>query len=258
MKIWTLSDLHTEAGSWAPPSIPDADLCIIAGDIGRGAQEAVEWAAAYVRPHMPVIGVLGNHEFYRHYVERERSAAQHHGWRHDIQMLDDMVWTIGEVRFVGATLWTDFHLDGDPSGSIKAAADVMNDFRLIGTEAGRFSPQKSIQLHLRSVAYIESVLKQPFEGETVVVTHHTPSPRSTHADYKGDALNAAFSSNLDDLIERYQPTAWIHGHTNSSFDYQIEDTRIVCNPKGYGSENKDFDPALVIEIGGYDPRPRYT
>lgn len=105
-----------------PPEIPDADICILAGDIGRGAQDAVEWSTAYVRPHMPVIGVLGNHEYYGHWIERERSAAQHHGWRHDVMMLDDMVWTVGGVRFVGATLWTDFYPDGHPGRAVRAAA----------------------------------------------------------------------------------------------------------------------------------------
>jgi hypothetical protein len=29
----------------------------------------------------------------------------------------------------------------------------------------------------------------------------------------------------------------------------VGDTRVVCNPKGYGAENADeFDPKLVVEI----------
>jgi hypothetical protein len=35
---------------------------------------------------------------------------------------------------------------------------------------------------------------------------------------------------------------------HSSFDYHVGKTRIVCNPKGYGRENRRFDPALVIDI----------
>ncbi|GAB5429389.1 MAG: metallophosphoesterase [Devosia indica] len=256
MKIWAISDLHTEVAPWSPTDIPDADICVLAGDIARGAQEAVQWAAAYVRPHMPVIGVLGNHEFYGHWIEREQSAAQYHGWRHDVQMLDDMTWTVGDVRFVGATLWTDYDLYGRPDEAMKAARAGMNDHRLIGIERRRFVPADALQLHKQSVAYLDATLSEPFDGETVVVTHHCPHPGSVHSVYAGDPVTPAFCSDLSELIERHQPALWLHGHTHSSFDYEAGNTRIVCNPRGYPGENRDFDPALVVEIGGYDPKPR--
>lgn len=256
MKIWVLSDLHNEHYEWAPPSIPDADICIAAGDIARGAQEHADWLAYYVRPHMPVISVLGNHEYYRHTIEYENSEAQFSSRRHDIHVLENMTWTYGGVRFVGCTLWTDFYLDNTPERSVRAAAAGMNDFRLIRTKAGRFTPLMSTELHRTSVQFLIETLETPFDGETVVVTHHSPSPRSVAEHYEGDALNAAFSSNLDVIIERYQPAAWIHGHTHTSFDYEIGRTRVICNPRGYGMENHmDFDPAKVIEIGGYQPKP---
>ena len=50
---------------------------------------------------------------------------------------------------------------------------------------------------------------------------------------------------------------WVHGHTHDSFDYTINGTRVVCNPRGYVidgvNENARFDPDLVIAI---DERPR--
>ena len=47
---------------------------------------------------------------------------------------------------------------------------------------------------------------------------------------------------------------WIHGHTHTSFDYRIQGTRVVCNPRGYplrrqgGFENPGFDPAGWIDV----------
>lgn len=38
------------------------------------------------------------------------------------------------------------------------------------------------------------------------------------------------------LIEKYQPTLWIHGHTHEKADYMIGNTRIVSNPRGYNRE----------------------
>lgn len=41
---------------------------------------------------------------------------------------------------------------------------------------------------------------------------------------------------------------WFFGHTHDSFDYKVSETRVICNPKGYGSENKDFNPNLIIHL----------
>ena len=31
---------------------------------------------------------------------------------------------------------------------------------------------------------------------------------------------------------------WMFGHTHTSFDFMIDETRLVSNPYGYGDENK--------------------
>lgn len=262
MKIWLLSDLHTEVvGISLIP--PDADICIAAGDIDRGGERHVQWLKEFVAPHMPVVSVLGNHEFYRSSVERERIAAGRAAAQGDVHVLDDMTWTENGVRFIGATLWTDYDLynpDADPDvriGYMRHARAGLNDHRLVRDSSDNsrpFLPSHARELHQRSVEYIESVLAEDFDGDTVVVTHHSPSPRSVHQVFQGDVLTPAFSSDLEWLIEKYQPAAWVHGHTHSSFDYEIGGTRVICNPRGYSGENADFDAGFVIEIGGYRPR----
>ncbi len=63
MKIHILSDLHTEFTDFSPPD-NDADIVILAGDIGVGLG-GIEWAADKF-PKTPVIYVPGNHEYYGH------------------------------------------------------------------------------------------------------------------------------------------------------------------------------------------------
>jgi calcineurin-like phosphoesterase family protein len=47
-------------------------------------------------------------------------------------------------------------------------------------------------------------------------------------------MNAAFHTELHDFIyDRPQVKLWIHGHTHDDFDYVINQTRVVCNPRGY-------------------------
>ena len=83
----------------------------------------------------------------------------------------------------------------------------------------------------------------------VVVTHHAPSPKSIRPWFKGDPFNCAFASDLDRVVERYQPGLWIHGHMHDPVDEWLGRTRLVANPAGYTHENKrGFDPALCLEL----------
>jgi Icc-related predicted phosphoesterase len=61
-------------------------------------------------------------------------------------------------------------------------------------------------------------------------------------------VTAAFVSDQSALIEAHQPALWVHGHVHNSSDYRVRRTRVVCNPHGYGTENPDFDGALVVEV----------
>jgi hypothetical protein len=160
---------------------------------------------------------------------------------------------VGNVRFIGATLWTDYALFGEGYVplAMHAAGDGLNDHRRITWTKepwARFRPQEALLLHRRSRAFIETALAKPFAGATVVVTHHAPHPRSVHPRYGDDLLSAAFVSDLTAVIEAGQPQMWVHGHVHNSFDYRIGATRIIANPHGYGTENAAFDPILVAEV----------
>jgi hypothetical protein len=45
------------------------------------------------------------------------------------------------------------------------------------------------------------------------------------------------------------PTVWIHGHIHSAHDYEVGDTRIVSNPRGYPHERTNFDEQMAVEVG---------
>lgn len=127
----------------------------------------------------------------------------------------------------------------------------MNDHRAItwrATTRERFMPAHALDLHIESAVAIDALLAAPFDGPTIVVTHHAPSPRSIARRYQGNGLNPAFCSDLMDMIARHQPLAWVHGHMHSSADYRVGRTRVLNNPHGYGNENVGgFDPALILD-----------
>jgi Icc-related predicted phosphoesterase len=101
--------------------------------------------------------------------------------------------------------------------------------------------------------WLDGKLAEPFAGPTVVITHHAPSPKSIHPRFEDSLLNACFVSDVERLIAGSRARLWIHGHTHDSFDYVLNGTRVVCNPRGYAkdgiSENPRFDANFLVEIG---------
>ena len=247
MKLQILNDLHTEFGNFELEDT-DADVVVFAGDIGVGF-EGLKWMENQ-DIDKPFIYVLGNHEYYHHDMSiideiKARAPA-------NIHVLNNDVIEIGGVRFLGSTLWTDFLLFGetDKYFAVQHAKKGMADFEVIKLKGKRFSPVDSIRLHEESLDWLKCMLSIPFEDNTVVVTHHLPSEKSVHPRFSKSLLNPAFASNLEELMDGGRVTLWIHGHTHDAYDYKLNGTRVVCNPRGYfGYERADsFNPDLVIEI----------
>jgi Icc-related predicted phosphoesterase len=247
MKLHVLSDLHIEFADFDPPKT-DADIIILAGDIGVGTA-GIEWAARQYRK-LPVIYVPGNHEYYHHDIgitdELKSSAPA------NIRVLDNDSCEFDNVRFLGSTLWTDFRLYGEGEAwfARQKAKRSIEDFTAIRNCDRRFTPEDSVGLHEISKAWLVDEMQKTFNGPTVVVTHHLPATPSIASRYKDDPLNPAFASRLEDVIETYRPKLWIHGHTHVACDYEIYGTRVVCNPRGYPSESSDRGllPGLVVEV----------
>lgn len=254
MRVQVFSDLHFDVAPVRPIRVtPETDAVIVAGDVCQGADRAFGRLRQIVPMHIPIVMTLGNHEFYGRCWQEEVGAAQERAPLYGIHLLENATAVVGNVRFVGASMWTDYALFGEHTvaHAMDVAARGLNDHRRITWAKQpwrRFRPQEAARLHERSRAFIEAELGTPFAGPTVVVTHHAPHPQSVHPRYRNDLLSAAFVSDLTAVIEAGQPLLWVHGHTHESFDYRVGPTRVVCNPHGYGFENAAFNPAFLVEL----------
>jgi len=255
MKIQIFSDLHVDACRIKKITIQDGvDLVIVAGDTCEGVLRAFEELRRIVPMHIPIIVVMGNHEYYRRFVPHELELARSHGAAFNVHLLENATVVLGGVRFLGATLWTDYAIFGEANKAavMNACASGMNDHRLIGWQKQpwlRFRPQEAALLHHQSKAYLTETMAVPFNGPTVVVSHHAVHWDSVHPRYRTDPVTGAFVSDLSALIEVHRPALWVHGHVHHSFDYRIGETRIVCNAHSYGDENPAFDGTLMVEVG---------
>jgi predicted phosphodiesterase len=250
MRLNVLSDLHLSLGALAVPA-NDADAIVLAGDIAR-PKEAIAWASGFAKP---VLYVPGNHEFYGGSIAGTVAELRRLSAGSDIHVLDDDEVAIEGVRFLGSTLWTDFMLfdEGEKRASaMREAQRLMRDFSRIHLGESPFTPEASAALFKRHAAWLERKLAEPYAGPTVVITHHAPSRKSIHPRFADSLMNACFVSDAERLIDGSRTRLWIHGHTHDSFDYFVNGTRVLCNPRGYAkegvNENPLFDVNLSVEV----------
>jgi predicted phosphodiesterase len=243
VRIRVLSDLHLEGEPFAPVGVP-ADVVVLAGDIHNGTA-GVEWAEQTFRA--PVLYVAGNHEYYDHEF-REVRAGLRAAANDRVRLLDCSEAITDDVRFLGCTLWTDYTLVPEEArGAVIEEARAKNpDYEKIRFGERNFAPEDAIALCREHRAWLERTLSEPFSGRTVVITHFAPHPRSIAPAYAGHPANPGFVLDLSALLGR--ATVWIHGHTHTAFDYEVDGTRVVCNPRGYPDEVTGFRPDHVVEL----------
>ena len=248
MRLHILSDLHLEFAPFTPPAV-EADVVILAGDVGTG-RNGLKWALKPF-PDRPVIYVLGNHEFYGQKLQKLIKQLQELADGTNIRLLENEQCSIGEVVFLGATLWTDFGLNGNPVLSEVVAQTGMNDYRRIRTlpRYSRLRPSDTRRLHMQSRQWLEDQVFRLKGRKVVVVTHHAPSRESIPPAFDGDACNPAFASDLSRFIVESEARLWVHGHIHCCCDYAVGKTRVIANPRGYPTEPRTgFDPGLIVEV----------
>ena len=228
-------EFHRDHGAAFIAGMPDSDVLVCAGDLGN-AKTFAEALEALCRRYPHVIYVMGNHEAYGSSISDVRRTLDAMDARlPGLHYLENNTCEIDGQRFVGSTLWVP-RLPG-----IEALEPMMNDFRLIAD-----APDAIYDENTRAVDWLAKVVR----STDVVVTHHLPSPRSTHARHADSPIKCFFVCDVESLIADRQPRLWIHGHTHDSMDYAIGHTRVLCNPYGYqGVEpNSQYVPSLTVSL----------
>ena len=264
MRIQIASDLHLEHLEWRFPNFrgvepTDADILVLAGDIANGAR-ALELFSNWP---CPVIYVPGNHEYYgASFAKIEAAFKIQADASPNITVLAPGVTVLGGVRFIGCTLWTDYALFGEAliELAMTSCAASIPDHTMIKMEGKiPFTPVNAQEMHRKQKEWLRLKLAEPFNGKTVVVTHHAPARGSLHPTFEKDLVSAAFISDLTELLG--VASLHIHGHTHHSFDYDVRGTRVIANPMGYCKgvkvvgfpeqlvrENPEFNPQQIIQI----------
>jgi hypothetical protein len=258
-----------------------ADVIVLAGDIHPGV-EGIIWGRKTFSGK-PIVYVAGNHEYYGGHWDRMLVQLRATAAEQNVHFLENESVTIDGIRFLGATLWTDFEYFGlsrrlqcmkEVETFIPDYAEIIAEnleperlMSILGTEkqktgpmwwSGKLTTAHTLERHQASRAWLETELPKGDQAKTVVVTHHYPNRNSTSRKYTNDKATAGFGSNLPPDMLR-QAKLWIHGHAHNSSSYRIGDSvhavRVICNPRGYplhwhatAFENIDFDDSLVVDV----------
>jgi hypothetical protein len=276
-KVMVLADLHRD--HWDKIGRDPFEGCrdlflgleaiILAGDLtGRPFQR---WAMA-VRHIRDVAGgttpthvLPGNHEMSRvPFAEEGRLANLAASMGLDYAQKKVIVY--GRTRFLCASLWSDFELDARPRGPRKWILAPMTTDQLItvprpaNSGHGRINREDIIAAHRDHRAWLEQELARPWDGQTVMVTHHAP-----HFDVlRGDMPWAgAYASDLQDIFTGPNaPDKALYGHSHDAVDMTVGRTQLQNISLGYPYQLRTPEQVreriarAIFEVGGVGAGPR--
>lgn len=250
MKLQLISDIHTEFHNSdqgrkilqriAKDTAGEVDAIVVPGDLSttKGLRYAF---SKLCDSYENVIYTTGNHEYYgsskSEVSDLIKEAAEKYP---NLHYLDRDVVEVKGQRFVGCTLWF------PPTHYVMSNLGYTNDIRMIRSDRNKFHRLPHWILEEFNINR-EFLSKEVKEGD-VVLTHYIPSWRGVHPNWAGQAGNAFFVGDVEDIIISNKPKVWCFGHTHDTLKFGIQDTELYCNPVGYPHENKEWDDSLVIEL----------
>jgi predicted phosphodiesterase len=272
MKVSLISDLHLDASGYL--DLPGGDVLIIAGDACESRSIRNDFhstksltdepirdypCSEFFKHECPkynkVFYIMGNHEHYHGKLWKTQEELKQY-MPDNVTIMENQYEEYQGVIFVGATLWTDMNKH-DPI-TLQMIKDYMMDYKLITHHVPRLStyrklrPHDTVEMHTESKRYIQKVVSEHADKPVVVMTHMAPTFMSVNEKYKNEGhSNGAYVSDLSDLIlDHPNIKFWVHGHVHDPVSYQVGDTWVHCNPRGYlpyEAEN-GFDPAFSFEV----------
>lgn len=260
---------------WEPEETPEDhdSTLVLAGDLWEKRRlfkykykDGRTWLERQAARFKYIIILLGNHDYWGGRLDNTPALVRAHLKELNLPnvfFLEKDVVVLDQVKFVGATLWTDINR-GDPvtalSVGIDRSGNGFKDFKKIkvGPDYRRLHTNHLIGQHIQAKSFIfENAVKDHPDQKLIVVTHMAPSYGSVAERFRTEKSrqnNYMYFSELGNEIAYSEIDYWLHGHTHHVIDYTIGSTRVLCNPRGYVGygQSTNWDPCFRFGVGHDD------
>ncbi len=236
MKIQYISDLHLERQMnriffERNPIPPHADYLILVGDIIpiKDSDQIAFFLDHISKVFTKVFWLPGNHEFYGSDYDLYESCNV--PIRENVFLVNNQFIVVEDKEFIFSTLWS--NLDIRKRWHLQYH---INDFKYIQYQSDYIDVLNYNKFHWSAVDFIKSRLVDTMNKNKIIITHHCPV-RLPQLNL--DTLQSAYCSELEYLIQTYQPDFWLYGHTHTSDDViKIDQTKLITNQFCIDRENR--------------------
>jgi predicted phosphodiesterase len=239
MRVQLLSDVHSELYPARAPPEREADILILAGDIGvLGDREWIRYLDQCAARWDHVVMVAGNHEYYNsartmRQVETRARALCDTRWT-NVHWLHHQAVELQGWLFYGLVGWT-------PVSPGMEGEYFLSDYRRIATDQATYLTPATQSIladvgHRKLCAFLQTA---PPTQPIVLITHF--APRRWDPIPPEDPLSDYFAWNdwpatLAALPGYRNIRAWCFGHTHEPRDEVQDDIRFLSRPVGYDQE----------------------
>jgi predicted phosphodiesterase len=255
LKLQILSDFHLEHRDEQVNyndfiKANKENILALLGDIGSPYDPKLEHFLGWCSDNFyKVLYVPGNHEYYtacgHPHAVIQKELARLCSLFPNVIFLDNMIYDIENVRFIGTTLWTDI-----PSDKQNYIQRCMNDYRLIYSKHNTLmTPTDVSNEYLKNKMFIENntIKGNMLDKKVVVLTHHAPSFIETSPpQFKDSDSKYGFASQL--TCNTGDIRMWCCGHTHYNFHHKHEGYELISNQIGYDKPVKGYKSDLVIVL----------
>ena len=215
IKLTFCSDLHcdfTSGNIFSDTFLynkENADVLCLLGDTFeiRNCNKFKDLFDTLTNNYPTILFVYGNHEYYNNDILDAKKQMQEFTKDYpNFHILDNDIFEIGDIVFVGTTLWTD--MNNFNSDVCVAAGYLINDYKLIRSnkipdpeptyKSGLLKVEETLSYHLKAVDFISKQCKLHNDKSVIVLSHHAPHPKCTTRSF--DDLQGAYCSDITDII----------------------------------------------------------
>lgn len=255
---------------WYPEPLPeDKDsILILAGDIWHAKKPFTysnfSWFKEISTRFKYILVILGNHDFWNGTFPTEYENFERYTKEFDIPnlyLLQDNIIHIGNHKFIGSTLWTNYN-EKDIE-TISLSESISSDLKymryrdpLYKSAYKRIKPKNFLEAHNKSIKFIfENAIKDNEEQTLWVITHHPATSALINDPDLDEKTMGLVTSNYDEQIASSPIDYWIHGHNHQSGQAKVGNTTILSNTVGYLSAsdsnailNSQYNPWIQIPL----------